>query len=147
MDCSIAKILTLRCYLCDVQRIFDQTYFLHLIYQLLVGSCRFKVNFYYNAHQRHIQNPAEHLRCSFFAKIVNGFQLLTIFAKSSAIMSNWVLNTPLNNSVYCLKLSAELQLILAKILLCNFCFPLCFDWLYDTLRFFYHLALSHYHSN
>ena len=32
----------------------------------------------------------------FFAKIVNGFQLLTIFVKSSILDFDWVLNTPLN---------------------------------------------------
>ena len=34
-----------------------------------------------NCSQRLIQNPVGHLRWSLFAKIVNGFQLLTIFAK------------------------------------------------------------------
>ena len=33
--------------------------------------------------QRRIQNAVEHLLWNFFAKIVNGFQLLTIFAKKS----------------------------------------------------------------
>ena len=32
-----------------------------------------------------IQNPVEHLRWSFFEKIVNGFQKLTIFAESSIV--------------------------------------------------------------
>ena len=31
--------------------------------------------------QRRIQNPVEHLQQSFFAKILNGYELLTIFAK------------------------------------------------------------------
>ena len=35
----------------------------------------------------------------FFAKIVNGFQLLTIFVKSSILDFDWVLNTPLNLAV------------------------------------------------
>ena len=33
--------------------------------------------------ERLIQDPFKHLRKSFFAKILQGFQLLTIFAKSS----------------------------------------------------------------
>ena len=35
--------------------------------------------------QRRTQNPVKHLRWSFFPKIGNGFQLLTIFAKSSSL--------------------------------------------------------------
>ena len=35
--------------------------------------------------QRRIQNPVEHVRWSFFAKIVNSFQPLTIFVKSSIL--------------------------------------------------------------
>ena len=35
--------------------------------------------------ETYIYNPVEHLRGSFFAKIVNGFQLLTNFAKRNLI--------------------------------------------------------------
>ena len=35
--------------------------------------------------ERRIQNPVEHLRWSFFVKIVTGFQALTTFAKSSML--------------------------------------------------------------
>ena len=38
-----------------------------------------------NRYQRRIQNPVKHLRWSFLAKIINGFQPLTIFAKSSTL--------------------------------------------------------------
>ena len=38
--------------------------------------------FWKNLKQRLIQNPVKHLNWSFFPKIVNGFQPLTIFAKN-----------------------------------------------------------------
>ena len=34
---------------------------------------------------RRIQNPVEHLEMQLFAKIVNGFQPLTLFTKNSAL--------------------------------------------------------------
>ena len=43
------------------------------------GVQGFKRGFIY--FQRRFQNPVEHLKVDLFAKIVNGFQLLTIFAK------------------------------------------------------------------
>ena len=54
---------------------------------------------------RRIQNPVIYLRWSFFAKIVNSFHLLTIFAKSFIFDVRRVMNTSLErlNKYYVLR--------------------------------------------
>ena len=53
-----------------------------------------QVNFPGSYKKLFIESPLKHLRCV-FAKIMNDFQLLTIFSKSSMLDVRWVLNASL----------------------------------------------------
>ena len=59
---------------------------------------------------------SEHIRTSeveLFAKIVNGFQLLTIFVNAPSQMFDWVLNAPLvrvKQKLFCWKITLEGQI-------------------------------------
>ena len=62
---------------------------LHLLFEyyfffwLGIGNCHHSKIMLYIFLQRHIQNLVKYLRWSIFAKIISGFNLLTIFTKAS----------------------------------------------------------------
>ena len=73
---------------------FPAEYFLGLIYRLVTRVS----SIFQTLSQKPIFNPVEHLRWSFFVKIVNSLKVLSIFAKKlhcRSSMFDQVLNTPL----------------------------------------------------